>query len=62
MNPVFIIKNWKGTSAMVNLNGTNLEEGVDFTSGIERSFNSQQLIIWTDRIIEKPSEFLIQPE
>ena len=47
VNPAFVVNNWKWEKAILQIDGENMPEGMDFRQGITHSIDgSKTLIIW----------------
>jgi len=60
INPVFILNHWGSQKPQVLLNGSKLEYGKDFTSGIERGPDQYRCVIWLNKELAGPSHIIIQ--
>lgn len=57
INPVFVVKNWQSPFAIVSMNGEKL--GRD---QFKTQINGNDCIIWIDKIIDKPTDVVIEGE
>ena len=57
INPVFVVKNWQSPFATVSMNGEKLRR-----DQFKTQINGNDCIIWIDKIIDKPTDVVIEGE
>lgn len=58
-HPAFIIKAWGAQPAQVTVNGREYAEGREVATGIRRTLERDDLIIWLDLVSEEPVELTV---
>ncbi len=59
VNPVFIINHWENQKPQVLMNGSKLEYGRDFTSGIESGLDQSRCVIWLNKELTGLTQIII---
>jgi hypothetical protein len=62
VNACFVVKGWNTDDISLQLNGKILEKNKDFTVGIIRNLEKDDLILWVKMDSEKASEIIINKQ
>ena len=61
INPAIVLKGWCGSDVKVKVNGENLTPGKGFRSGINRTIDGNDLIVWIKTESTKPLKVEFSP-
>jgi hypothetical protein len=61
INPAFVVKNWTGKSAKLELNNKPIERGKIFRYGIEQKLESTDLVVWINKETTDPVTIILTP-